>query len=144
MREGSLKPLPGDVLGLLRETREVDIETRAAPDVPPHRTTIWVMVDEQGRAFIRTYRGPNSRWYREATAAPSVALLVNGQRIEVALEPATDPDRVEACSRALRQKYPGAGGLPGMLADANLATTLELHPIPEPSAEEIARYTPSG
>jgi hypothetical protein len=136
--------LPGDVLGLLRESSEVDIETRPAPDVPPHRTTIWVVVDEDDRAFIRTYRGPGSRWYREATAAPSVALLIDGQRIEVALEAAADPERVEACSQALRAKYAGASGLAGMLADANLRTTLELLPIPEPPAEEIARFTPSG
>ena len=136
--------LPGDVLGLLRETREVDIETRPAPDVPPHRTTVWVVVDEAARAFIRTYRGPGSRWYREATAAPTVGLLVDGQRIEVALEPASDDERVEACSRALREKYAGAAGLRGMLAAANLPTTLELHPVPVPTAEEIARYTPSG
>ena len=97
--------LPGDVLGLLRETQELDIETRAAPDVPPHRTTIWVVVDPEGRAFIRSYRGPGARWYREATAAPSIALLVDGQRIELALESATDDDRVEACSQALRAKY---------------------------------------
>jgi hypothetical protein len=136
--------LPGDVLGLLRETREVDIETRPAPDVPPHRTTIWVVVDERDRAFIRTYRGPGSRWYREATAAPSIALLVEGQRIELALEAADDRERIEACSRALRAKYAGAAGLRGMLAAANLPTTLQLVPIPEPTAEVVARYTPSG
>ncbi|HEX6656236.1 MAG TPA: DUF2255 family protein [Candidatus Limnocylindria bacterium] len=136
--------LPGDVLGVLRETREIDIETRAAPDVPPHRTTIWVVVDDEGRAFIRTYRGPGSRWYREATAAPTVGLLVDGQRIEVALEAADDPERVDACSQALRAKYAGAGGLRGMLAAENLPTTLELRPVPEPTAEEVARYTPSG
>ena len=136
--------LPGDVLGLLRETRALDIETRPAPDVPPHRTTIWVVVDDDGRAFIRTYRGPGSRWYREATAAPAVALLVDGQRIEVALERADDAERVEACSQALRVKYADAGGLRGMLASENLPTTLELQPVPEPTAAEIARYTPSG
>ena len=136
--------LPGDVLGMLRETREVDIETRPAPDVPPHRTTIWVVVDEQGRAFIRTFRGPGSRWYREASAAPTVALLVDGQRIEVALRAATDPERAEACSQALRDKYAGAGGLRGMLAAENLPTTLELIPVPpEPSGSGVV-FSPSG
>ena len=137
--------LPGDVIGLLRDAREVDIETRPAPDVPPHRTTIWVVVDDQGRAFIRTYRGPGSRWYREATAAPAVALLSQGQRIEVALEPATDPERVEACSQALRTKYAGAGGLRGMLAAENIPTTLELVPVPpEPPTGSDVVYSPSG
>lgn len=135
--------LPGDIIGVLRETRELDIETRPAPDVPPHRTTIWVVVDEQGRAFIRTYRGPSSRWYREATAAPSVALLVDGQRIEVAVEGAADRERVEACSQALREKYAGDAGLRGMLTAENLLTTLELVPAPPDAPTEVI-YTPSG
>jgi hypothetical protein len=128
MTEGRPDRLPGDVLSVLRETPEVDIETRPAPDVPPHRTTIWVVVDPADRAFIRTYRGAGSRWYREATASGQVALLADGQRIEVELAPATDPASVDACSEALRAKYAHASGLRGMLAAENLATTLELHP----------------
>jgi hypothetical protein len=120
--------LPGDALALLRDTQEVDIETRPAPDVPPHRTTIWVVVDDQDRAFIRTYRGPDSRWFREATSAETACIVADGQRIEVRLEPATDAERVEACSLALRRKYAHAAGLRGMLADENLPTTLELLP----------------
>jgi hypothetical protein len=126
--------LPGDVLALLRDTQEVDIETRAAPDVPPHRTTIWVVVDDEGRAFIRTYRGPHSRWYREATASGAVAILAGGQSVDVRLEPATDPESVAACSSALRRKYAHASGLAGMLAAENLPTTLELLP-PAPAPE---------
>ena len=121
--------LPSDVLSVLRETQEVDIETRAAPDVPPHRTTIWVVVDPDDRAFIRTYRGPRSRWFREATASGRVALLADGQRLEVRLAPASDPVSVDACSNALQAKYAHASGLRGMLADENLPTTLELLPV---------------
>ena len=116
---------------MLRDAREIRIETRPAPDVPPHRTTIWVVVDDQDRAFIRTYRGPASRWYREAISNERVGLLVAGQRIEVSLEQADDAERVAACSAALRGKYTGTGGLRGMLADENLPTTLELHPASE-------------
>lgn len=120
--------LPADVLALLRDTQEVDIETRPAPDVPPHLTTIWVVVDDEDRVLIRTYRGPGSRWYREATAAGTVAILAGGQRIEVRVADAGDPERVESCSEALRGKYAHASGLRGMLADTNLPTTLELLP----------------
>jgi hypothetical protein len=126
------EPLPGDVLAMLRDAREIDIETRPAPDVPPHRTTIWVVVDDRDRAFIRTYRGPASRWYREAVANQTVGILVDGQRIEVSLRPASDPASVEACSAGYRQKYAGAAGLRGMLTDENLPTTLELNPPPPP------------
>jgi hypothetical protein len=136
--------LPADAMALLRETREVDIETRPAPDVPPHRTTIWVVVDEKERAFIRSVRGAGSRWYREATVAPSVTLVVDGQHIDVALEPATDAERIEACSRALESKYARAVGLREMLVDAVLPTTLELHPIPVVEKDTTPRYSPSG
>jgi hypothetical protein len=122
--------LPGDVLAQLRDAQEVEIETRPAPDVPAHRTTIWVVVDDQGRAFIRTYRGPNSRWYREATSNESVGILVDGQRVDVRLDDASDAERVEACSAALRSKYASTSGLRGMLAAENLPTTLELRPVP--------------
>ena len=125
--------LPGDVLAILRDTQEVEIETRAAPDVPPHRTTIWAVVDDSGRAFIRTYRGPGSRWYREATASGAVAIVAGGQSIDVRVETATDPERIAACSEALRRKYPHASGLTGMLAAENLPTTLELLPPAQPS-----------
>jgi hypothetical protein len=118
--------LPGDVLAQLRDAREVDIETRPAPDVPPHRTTIWVVVDDHGRAFIRTFGGPGSRWYREAISNESVGILVNGQRVDVRLEDASDGERVEACSAALRSKYATASGLRGMLTAENLPTTMEL------------------
>jgi hypothetical protein len=136
--------LPDDALGLLRDIREVDIETRPAPDVPPHRTTIWVVVDDRGRAFIRAYRGPGSRWYREAVAAGSAALLADGTRLEVTLEHAMDQDRLEACSAALKAKYAGRPGLPGMLTNENLPTTLELLPVPDPGPAETPYFTPSG
>ena len=121
--------LPADVLALLRETRKVEIETRAAPDVPPHLTTIWVVVDAGDRAYIRTYRGPGSRWYREATAAGRAALLADGQRVEVRLAAAADPASSEACSDAFRAKYRTSGAsLAAMLLPEVLGTTLELLP----------------
>jgi hypothetical protein len=125
--------LPGDVLGVLRDAREIQIETRPAPDVPPHRTVIWVVVDDQDRAFIRTVRGPQSRWYREATASGEVALVTAGQRMEVRVEPAADPERIEACSEAFRRKYATSrASLQAMLTPDVLTTTLELHPTGKP------------
>lgn len=130
MTDSPTDRLPGDVLSLLRETQEVDIETRPAPDVPPHRTTIWVVVDQADRAFIRTYRGAGSRWYREATASGQVALLADGQRIEVRIRSAIDSGSVEACSEAFRAKYQASGAsLAAMLVPEVLGTTLELLPV---------------
>ena len=129
MTESVADRLPGDVLSLLRETMEVQIETRPAPDVPPHLTTIWVVVDPQDRAFIRTYRGAGSRWYREATASGHVALLADGQRIEVRVSLSTDQGSIEACSEAFRTKYRSSrSSLAAMLVPEVLGTTLELLP----------------
>lgn len=122
--------LPGDALAVLRGAHEVQIETRPAPDVPPHLTTIWVVVDEADRAFIRTYRGPGSRWYREATASGTVALLADAQRIEARVVRTTDPPSVESCSAAFRAKYRTSGAsLAAMLVPEVLDTTLELLPV---------------
>ena len=122
--------LPGDVLAVLRDAREVRVETRSAPDVPPHRTTVWVVVDEQERAFIRTAYGPGSRWYREALAAGTAGILADGQRIEVSVEH-VDDERIDACSEAYRRKYASSrGSLATMLQPDVLPTTLELHPAP--------------
>lgn len=105
---------------------EVEIETQA-PDGPVHRTVIWIVVDGED-AFIRSYRGPTARWYREALANPAVGLHVGGRRLAATAISATDPDSIERTSDALRRKYPKDSGLGGMVAAANLGTTLRLEP----------------
>jgi hypothetical protein len=117
-----------DDLSLLRDTREVDIETRAGPGSPVHRTTIWIVVDDEDRALIRTYRGPNSRWYREVIAEPDCVLRAGRRAIPVRAVPAADPDRVEAYSAAMLRKYRNSRSAQAMVADDLLPTTLELLP----------------
>ena len=124
-------------LQLLRDAREVDIETRAGPDAPVHRTTIWVVVDDQDRALIRTYQGPNSRWYREVIAEPDCVLHVTGRALRVRVVPAADPERIAAYSAAVQQKYASSRSTQAMLADDLLPTTLEL--LPADSAS-VLRY----
>jgi hypothetical protein len=113
-------------LDLLATEPELEIET-TAPDGPPHRTTIWAVV-EDGQVFIRSWRGSRARWYREARANPAVALHVGGQRLTATAIPATDPDAVERTSEALRRKYPGDPSTPDMLRPEILDTTLRLEP----------------
>lgn len=117
-----------DVLGRLRTTDEVRIETRAAPSAPAHRTTIWVVVDERDRVLIRTYRGPTSRWYREARANPECVLWLGREQVPVRAEAAHDPDRIAAASRGYEAKYAADPAVRGMVAEAQLPTTLELRP----------------
>jgi hypothetical protein len=113
----------------LRGARTVRVETSAGAGRPVHEALIWVVVDDAGRVLVRSWRGERGRWYRELRANPSGTLLVGSRRVPVRAEHAADPERVEACSRGLRQKYASArGSLAEMLVDAVLPTTLELHP----------------
>jgi hypothetical protein len=118
---------PGTILSLLRSTDEVRIET-ASDAGTVHSTIIWVVVDEQGRVLIRSYRGPTARWYREALSHSSVVLDAGGRRIPATALVATDDDRIEAASRGFLEKYAGDSATPAMVADAVLPTTLELAP----------------
>ncbi|HEY7332462.1 MAG TPA: DUF2255 family protein [Candidatus Limnocylindria bacterium] len=113
---------------LLRAAREVRIETSRGEGAPVHRTIIWVVVDDADRVLVRTYLGPGSRWYREALASGRVRLVSGERAIDFSVEAATDPDRMEACSDALRAKYRRSVSLDAMLRDEVLGTTLELHP----------------
>jgi hypothetical protein len=105
---------------------EIEIETNASSGVV-HRTIIWIVV-EADRVFIRSVNGETSRWYREATADPSVAIHVQERRLPVRLLPATDPASVAACSDGLRRKYRPDRSLQSMLEEHTLATTLEVVP----------------
>ena len=116
-----------DVLDRLRSTKEVRIETRRPPDGPVHRTIIWVVVDGD-RAFVRTYLGARSRWYREALAEPDCTLWVGEEALPVRVTAASDPAQVEAVSRGFRAKYPHDPATGAMVRDEVLGTTLELLP----------------
>lgn len=122
-------PAPGFAtveLSLLREAREVRIETRAGDDRAIHRTIIWVIVDRHDRAMVRTYRGPRSRWYREAVGYRKARLLVADRTIDVDVQVADDADGVAAYSDALLRKYAGDPATTAMLRAEVLSTTLQL------------------
>jgi len=121
MTDGSLAPR-------LRDLHEVRIRTESKGGAP-HRTTIWVVVDERDRILVRSYRGAGARWYREARSGRPVALEVNGELHAVSVEPATDAERVAACSRGFEAKYAGDPAARAMVADEVLDTTLELTPV---------------
>jgi hypothetical protein len=114
-----------DDLARLAAAEEVQIETQA-PNGPAHRTTIWVVVDED-EAFVRSYLGPDARWYREALANPAVAIEVDGRRLPATAIPANDPDSIERVSAAFREKY-SPGPSTSAMATQHLDTTLRLEP----------------
>ena len=113
-------------LAAMAAAKEVDIETRSAAG-DEHRTVIWI-VSHDSTIYIRSYKGPSGRWYREALADPDVAIHVNGRRVAATAVPAADPASVEACSDGLRAKYRRSYSLEAMLADSVLPTTLKLVP----------------
>ena len=112
----------------LRAEQEVRIETRPGEGEASHLTVIWVVVDRQDRVLIRSYRGPDARWYREATENDGVRLHVGDHAIPVRVNVADDAERVEACSDGFLRKYAGDPATPRMVADEVLRTTLELTP----------------
>ena len=115
-------------LAALAAAKEIKIETRS-PTGTQHRTIIWV-AEHDGAIYIRSVNGPGARWYREATAgsAPEVAIHVNGQRLPVRLERATDPASIESCSEGFRAKYRRSYSLQSMLMEHTLDTTLRVEP----------------
>lgn len=112
-------------LDRLRDAVEIDLETQG-PDGTPHRATVWITVDEAGRALVRSWRGRTARWYREATSGRPVALLAGGERLPIVAERATDEERIGACSAGLERKYAGDPAVASMVRDEVLDTTLEL------------------
>lgn len=114
------------VLERWRDEREVLVET-SGPGSPAHRTIIWIVVDDAGRALVRSYRGATARWYREAIGARQGAIVIGEDRVPVRFEPAAD-EGVAACSRELARKYAGDPATAAMLRDEVLDTTLELLP----------------
>ena len=111
-------------IDLIDRTEEVDIETNGA-DGAVHRTIIWAVVDD-GDVFVRSYRGPNARWYREALADPSVALHVDGQRLPVTAVLASDADSIERTSAGILRKYAGDPAAKAMVAPELLDLTIRL------------------
>jgi len=115
-------------LDLLARTKEIRVETRSKTG-EVHRTIVWPVV-RGGVVYLRSYRGPHGRWYREAIADPDIVLLFDRRRVPGRAVPATDAASVEACSQAFRDKYPRSYSLQAMLAPAVLPTTLRIEPAP--------------
>ena len=110
---------------MLDRANEVDIETRSSKGIM-HSVPIWVVV-EGDDVFIRTYRGPTSRWYRELLAGPG-ALVVTGKRVPVRAIAAADSASMKRASDAYRKKYRRGSSLDSMLVPSVLPTTLRLEP----------------
>jgi hypothetical protein len=120
---------PPELLALLRDLKEVDIETTAADGHTTHRAIIWVVVDDD-EVFIRSWKGERGRWYREIQERPEAVLHAAGQSVSVRAEPAVDADSIRRVSDALQAKYGRSSqqSTAEMMLPATLPTTLRLLP----------------
>jgi len=114
-------------LDRLATAREIRVETRSAGG-EVHKTIVWPLVRD-GVVYLRSFKGPSGRWYREALADPDIALLFDRRRLAARAVPATDATSVEACSAALREKYRRSYSLDAMLVPDVLPTTLRIEPV---------------
>ena len=120
---------PAQLLDALRAARTVRIRTRRASEDDRRETIIWLVVDEEDRVLVRSVRGARGRWFRDLRSQPMGLLIVGAAQVEMRAELAADPGRVDACSRALSEKYAHSGAsLASMLLPEVLEATMELHP----------------
>jgi hypothetical protein len=128
----------------LAATEEIEVETQPKAGAA-HRTIVWPLVRD-GVVYLRSFHGPDGRWYREALADPNIALVIDGHPLPARAVHAPDEASIEACSAALRDKYRGSYSLRAMLAPAVLPTTLRIEPAParEAAADEPATAGTKG
>ncbi len=116
----------GEDLDLIDRAEEVEIQTSVAGG-EEHRTIIWAVVDA-GEVLIRSYIGPDARWYREATANPEVVLHVAGRSLPARVAHASDPDSIARASAAFARKYATDPATPRLNRAEVLPLTLRLDP----------------
>ena len=118
-----------DTLATLARTREIDMETASPDGTRTHRTTIWV-VSVGDHVYVRSERGVEGRWYREARQTPNVVIHAKGESIPATAVLAADPDSIRQVSDAFVEKYGGrsAASTAAMLEPHTLETTLRLEP----------------
>jgi hypothetical protein len=120
-------PYSEDELDRIVGAKTIRIET-SMPGGPVHSTIIWAVVDD-GDVYVRSWRGPGARWFREAVANPDVTIQIRKERIPALAVPATDGDSVVRASRGLERKYAGDPAAKSMVREEILGTTLRLEPV---------------
>jgi len=121
-----------DLTEYLRVTDTVHVVTTTR-DGRTIATPIWA-VDVDGTSFIRSVRGPDSKWFRRATANRGVGFETPAGRRAVELEPIDETDPLEAAvDDALRAKYGRQrSSLASMLTPLAHGTTQRVVPLGRP------------
>ena len=102
----------------------ISVVGRSSKDVP-----IWI-VRSGDALYVRSYRGPAGRWYREALEVGGARLGGDGRALDVRVEPVAEARRDEI-DHAYRRKYGhhGPAYMDAMTSDEVVATTLRLVPV---------------
>jgi hypothetical protein len=113
-------------LASLDQAIEVDMLTPRRDGSTSSRP-IWVVVAD-GEAYVRSFRGETGAWYRRARADGRAAISVDGQTIELGVEPAADDETNRKVSDAFEAKYGerSPGPTATMVNDEVSQTTLRL------------------
>jgi len=116
-------------LDALGRAGEIDIAPRREDGALCRSTTIW-LVRVGDELFIRSYRGPDGGWYRDATGTGRGRVGVGAIAYDVVFEPASDVDQA-AVDNAYRAKYGRSSYVDAMVTNDAAATTLRLAPALE-------------
>ena len=106
---------------------ELALASLRRDDTRGHPVTIWV-VRVGDDLYVRSWRGPNGRWFRDARASREGHIAAGGVERDVNLVDAPE-DVNDAIDDAYRGKYGRYSSyVPPMLAPQARATTLKLIP----------------
>jgi hypothetical protein len=115
-----------DELERIADTEELEIAPRRADGSLRNAVPIWV-VRVGHHLYVRSWRGDDGRWYRDARAQREGHISAGGVEKDVAL--VADHDADDAIDAAYRDKYRRhADYVPPMIAPTARATTLKLVP----------------
>ena len=121
-----------DALRTLNAAEEVQIEPRSVDGRSGQPVTIWVIVVD-GDVYVRSYKGPQGRWYQSLLTRPDGVLHADGQAIPFRAIKVEDAQTIARVSEAYRRKYERLwpSETADMLRDEVLPTTLKLEPLGE-------------
>lgn len=110
---------------------EIQISTMRGNGSLSSPLPIWV-VRVGDALFVRSYHGPDGRWFRRVLAHPQATISGAGRDITVRLVRDADASRTDI-DEAYRSKY-GSGGFGAAMTTSSAAdTTLRLEPVNRPS-----------
>jgi hypothetical protein len=118
-----------DELTSIAAADELQIAPLRPDGRPRNPVTIWVVRDGDG-LYVRSYRGPESSWFRGTQARHEGHIEAGGVDKDVTFVEETDPAVNDQIDAAYRAKYHGydASYLDPMVAPPARGTTLKIVP----------------